>query len=420
MLHAGEAPVLTQKQRNARARWQAANIRRLMESGDVAAAHAVFDALIESHEVHTFHVNAMMALGTSDDAQQVVHRACNAGLSLDASPFNDWISKLQLECRATDPATSAMRLHGVRPDEHTRKALSRPPSRLSILRTVGLKQMIKYDHRTATTELFDRMVAARQANGHHAAVMIARWGVTNEEAHAVVERVEASGVALELGAFTTWLTQMQLEGKPMEPALDAIRARGMASDERVQAILKRDASDCGRMRTVALNDLFDDSARAAALRLFHALLEARVASEHQLTVMMTRGIGSSDEVPPLIEAAEDAGVALGTATFNAWTRALQLEGRALAGVTEAMSERGIEADDRLQRAMARSPQELSKMRTAHLARLVKGGDLWGVATAVRLYEALVGAGQADAFQLSVLMKAPGVDRRALRASAARL
>ena len=139
--------------------------------------------------------------------------------------------------------------------------------------------------------------------------------------------------------------------------------------------------------------------------LFARLLKNRKVDLYQLGVML-KACGSSEEQRALFYRAEAAGAESDVSTFNLMLGQLRFEGREEAAreLQAEMARRGIEANGRTQAVLSRPGEELSRQRSAKLQQLLEVSD---EATALALFGRLLASGQADAYQLGVMLKMCG-------------
>ena len=105
--------------------------------------------------------------------------------------------------------------------------------------TAKLKRMLQAGETEAARHLFDGLLEAREANFYHVSVMLAHGNMTSAESESFIERAEAAGVAPNVDVFNVLLNQLQHEGKPLEPTLAAMQARGIEPNERTRKMLSR-------------------------------------------------------------------------------------------------------------------------------------------------------------------------------------
>ena len=153
------------------------------------------------------------------------------------------------------------------------------------------------------------------------------------------------------------------------------------------------------MRTSTLKQLLTRGESETAWRLFDGLLDAGQVSNHQLSVMLAYGVSTSSQAEALIKRAEAAGVAPEASTFTNLISKLQVEGRDVDGALAEMSARGIEPDEHTRAELDRGSEELSRIRTSKLKQLLTRGES---ETAWRLFDGLLDAGQANAYQVRVM------------------
>ena len=113
-----------------------------------------------------------------------------------------------------------------------------------------------------------------------------------------------------------------------------------------------------------------------------------------------------------LRAAEAAGMEVDVSCFNVLLKQLQFEVRPVEPLLAEMRARGIDADKHTQAVLDRPADELSKMRTSELKKLLVGGEQ---EAARQLFDRLLAAGAADWHHTSVMMAHGGgtsEDRRA--------
>ena len=101
--------------------------------------------------------------------------------------------------------------------------------------------------------------------------------------------------------------------------------------------------------------------------------------------------------------AEGSGVVPAASTRNMLLSALQVEGRTeeMEALQQEMAQRGIQPNERTAKVLARSGEDVSKLRTAKLVRLLKEGE---TRLAWKLFNGLLGRGLADEHQLRTMLK----------------
>jgi len=386
-------------------------LKRLLGSGQQEAARQLFDRLLKMGASDSHHVGMMMRqyCSTSDEQTELA-RAASAHLDLRC--YTSMLTQLQLEGRSFDDLLDQMRVQGLQPDVRFERAVSRSPDELMRIRTTELVRLCERGEHGAASELFSRLLNHQKVDGQLCCVMMAHGGGTSEDGRALMERAEAAGVEVGVRCFKVLLNQLQFEGRPVEPLLAEMRARGIEADERTQAVLDRSADELSKMRTSELKRLLVGGEQEAARQLYGRLLEAGAAYSHHTSVMMAHGGGTSEDKRALMERAEAAGVQVGVRCFNVLLNQLQFEGRPVEPVLAEMHARGIDADKHTQAVLDRPADELSKMRTSELKKLLVGGEQ---EAARQLFDRLLAAGAADWHHTSVMMAHGGgtsEDRRA--------
>jgi len=214
-----------------------------------------------------------------------------AGMEVDVSCFNVLLKQLQFEGRPVEPLLAEMRARGIDADKRTQAVLDRPADELSKMRTSELKRLLVGGEQEAARQLYGRLLEAGAAYSHHTSVMMAHGGGTSEDKRALMERAEAAGVQVGVRCFNVLLNQLQFEGRPVEPVLAEMHARGIDADKHTQAVLDRPADELSKMRTSELKKLLVGGEQEAARQLFDRLLAAGAADWHHVGVMMAHVAG---------------------------------------------------------------------------------------------------------------------------------
>ena len=151
-----------------------------------------------------------------------------------------------------------------------------------------------------------------------------------------------------------------------------------------------------------LDSLVEGGRQLEARELFGRLLDRRQANEQHL-LSIYKVTYSAAGMRKLANRAKEAGVEITAMTYNKLLSALQIEGHAeeVQALQQEMAQQGIQPDDRTAEVLARSGEELSKLRTARLVRLLKEGE---TRLAWKLFYGLLGRGLADEYQLRTMLK----------------
>ena len=129
--------------------------------------------------------------------------------------------------------------HNVSQDERFERALARDSSELMRMRTAELARLLKRGQVLAAKTLFDRLLRVDLVDSYMTSAMLAHGNMTSAESESFIERAEAAGVAPNVSVFNVLLNQLQHEGKPLEPTLAAMQARGIEPNERTRKMLSR-------------------------------------------------------------------------------------------------------------------------------------------------------------------------------------
>ena len=126
------------------------------------------------------------------------------------------------------------------------------------------------------------------------------------------------------------------------------------------------------------------------------MLERGRAGEYHLTTMLKACAGCEQQVE-LVTRAEQAGMTTAAPTFTFLLGSAQLEGRTkdTAALQREMARRGIMPNEYTARVLGRTPEVLSRQRTAELGRLLKAGE---ASRAWALFDGLLERGHADVVQ----------------------
>ena len=158
-----------------------------------------------------------------------------------------------------------------------------------------------------------------------------------------------------------------------------------------------------KQRTSELGRLLKAGETSRAWELFDSLLERGRAGEYHLTTML-KACHDCEQMVELVTRAEQAGVRTAAPTFTLLLANAQFEGRTkdTAALQREMARRGIEPDSFTADVLSRTPEVLSRQRTAKLVRLLKAGER---SRAWALFDGLLERGHADAIQYNVMMAA---------------
>jgi hypothetical protein len=227
----------------------------------------------------------------------------------------------------------------------------------------------------------------------------------------------------DAACFNALIVHRMIAGEQREAGavVRAMRAAGAEPDGRTEAALSIGASELSRMRQTALRRLSRPEAgaegRQQAWILLDSLLQRGEADARHCALMLrTACTGAEDVRSAMQRMAEGPKTAQGpktaprldAAAYNALAAELLIEGRAEEAarvLSDEMPAAGVGGDARSE-ALAglaeaersgRSPEDLSRMRTAKLAGLLRAGAE-GRREARRLLNALVERGVADAHQ----------------------
>ena len=383
-------------------------LKRLAAEGDVAGTHALFDGLLERGQASCYHLNLVLKAcrGSSVEQKALVERAEVHGVVPNVATFTMMLSLLRFEGREEEAREmlAEMERRGIEPNERTRMALSRSGEDLSKLRAAELQRLLAAGDTVGAQALFDGLLERGLANSFQLGIMLMLCSSSTEQ-KALVERVEARGVAPEVSTFNMILRQLRFEGREEEARemLAEMEQRGVEPNERTRATLSRSDDILSRQRASRLQQLLAEGDAVGAQALFDGLLERGHANVFQLGIMLLNR--DSSEQRALLERAEAHGLAPGVSTFNVMLSRLLLEGREEEAreIQMEMERRGIEADKHTEAALSRSEEELSKHRTAQLKRLVATGDMAG---AEAFLDVLVSRMVANDYQLAAVRRGP--------------
>jgi hypothetical protein len=197
---------------------------------------------------------------------------------------------------------------------------------------------------------------------------------------------------------------------------------GVHADGKFREALGRPPAALSTMRTAWLRRRLAEGgadARSIAFSLFDQLLERRVADGYQLSVMLSRGTSSLQEMRALLARAEGVGgLRPSTSAYNALLCRLQLDGqdaREFEAILAEMEGLDLAPDEQTARIVHMSEEDQSAMRTAELSRRLMqyGPDdeaAWG------LFGSLVKRGQCDCYQVNTMRSAARHAQATLAAS----
>ena len=281
-----------------------------------------------------------------------------------------------------------------------------------------LDSLVEAGEQIKARELFDRLLDRGQAN-EHLLRKIFQATYTGAEMRKLASRAEEAGVAITAMTYNTLLSTLLIEGhaEEVEALQQEMVQRGIDPDEHTAAVLGRTQERLSKKRFWLLARLLKDGKTSLAWTLFDRLLERGLASEYHLTTML-KACSSCDEQRALVQRAEEAGVRPAVSTYTLLLSFLHTEGRTeeVEALQQEMAQRGIEPNEHTARALARSAEHLSKMRTTTLVRMLDGGE---TSQAWTLFDRLLERGLASEYHLTTMLRAcPSSDeQRALMSRA---
>ena len=389
-------------------------LESLLESGDRSTARRLFNTLLEEGAASSRQLSLMMALGgwTSIEMQSLISHSEAAGIRLDVECCNALLAQLQLEGRPLERVLVEMQMVGVDPNQGTLCVLERTASELSRMRTADLRRRLEAGDRRGASWTFECLLESRQADSYQLSVLLAHYCTTSKEMWSLVQRAEAAGISLTVGCCNTLLQRMQLEGEPLESALAAMRSRGIAPGEYTQTIIDRPPAVLSRMRTGLLKRWLQRGEEDLARGLVDRLLARGQLDSHQLNALLAHGSSTSEATWALVERAEAAGYRLDVNGFNALLNRLQHEGQPLEPMLSEMRARRIVPDAETKAVLERPAEELAKMRTMFLLKLLERGEL---SAARQLFNDLLEGGVVTSYHLSLMMAHGGWSSEEMRA-----
>ena len=167
--------------------------------------------------------------------------------------------------------------------------LARPEEELSWQCTAELQKLLATGDLSMATTLFDRLLAARQANTYHLGVMLKACSGSDVQ-RALLRRAEEGGVVPDVSTYNVMLGRLRIEGRGQEVAeLRAeMQRRGIEPDKLTHAVLARPEEELSRQRTAELVRLLTVGDKSAADALFGGLASRGVADHYQRRVMRGR------------------------------------------------------------------------------------------------------------------------------------
>ena len=390
------------------------DLEALLEGGERNAARHLFNDLLNEGTATSHQLSLMMEIGgwTSIEMQSLISHAEAAGVHLDVACCNALLDQLQYEGRPLERVLAEMQMVGIEPNHSTLLVLERTAAELSRLRTAGLRRRLKAGERRQAWWIFEGLLENRQVDSYQLSVLLAHSCETSEDMWSLMHRVEAAGVSLSVGCYNTLLQRLQLEAKSLEPALAEMRSRGIAPTEYTQSVIDRSADELSRMRTGLLWQWLHQGEADLARRLVEGLMTRGQLDSHQLSTVIAHGDSTSETSWALVERAEAAGFQIDVRTFNALLNRLQHEGQPLEPMLAAMRARRVKPDDETKAVLDRPAEELARMRTTFLVKLLQRGEL---NAARQLFNDLLEGGVATSYHLSAVMAHGGWSSEEMRA-----
>jgi pentatricopeptide repeat protein len=251
--------------------------------------------------------------------------------------------------------------------------------------------------------LFDGWMAMGQGNGHTVATML-RACKNSAQQRDLLRKCQRRGVPPHVSSHTMLLSRLRFEGREIEAR--ALRAEmeqlGMEDDGHLRRVLSRTHEDLSKQRTKGLVSLLSAGREEEAWELFQGLLHRGCADNYLLSSML-RACRSSTRQRDLVQRARNFGVEPGMSTYNQVLSSMRLEGREQEA-TELwweLTRSGPAPDEATRAIFAREEAELSKARTSRLLKLLSEGH---TADAFELFNGLLARRQADAYQVSAILK----------------
>ena len=342
----------------------------------------LFSHLLDTRQASTAGLVLILAnvCKSSNSAREWLNRAHDAGLPMDAVPFNRLLCELRLEGRddELEGVLSEMDARGIVRDVKTEKYLSLPAEELSRMRRARLQELAEDGDFARMKELFESLLARRQADWIHLNVAMLHLCKDYASRRELLRHAETAGVSPSTSTYNLLLSTLQMEGRKdeLEGVLSEMDARGIVRDVKTEKYLSLPAEELSRMRRARLQELAEDGDFARMKELFESLLARRQADWIHLNVAMLHLCKDYASRRELLRHAETAGVSPSTSTYNLLLSTLQMEGRKdeLEGVLSEMDARGIVRDVKTETYLTLPAEELSRMRAAFLKKLVNAGE----------------------------------------------
>ena len=380
---------------------------RLLKAGEKAKAWELFDGLLERGHADEYHLTTMLkACRSSEEQQMLVQRAKDAGVATALPTYNLLLGQLRYEGRSeeVEALQRDMAQRGIEPNESTAKTVTRAAELHGKMRTAELVRLLEAGETAKAWELFDGLLGRGHANEHHLTVML-KTGLSMDEQRALVQRAEEADVATGVSTYTLLLSSARVQGRMEEAAaLQRVMARrGIEPNDYTAKVMARSSEVLAKQRTSELGRLLKAGETSRAWELFDSLLERGRAGEYHLTTML-KACHDCEQMVELVTRAEQAGVRTAAPTFTLLLANAQFEGRTkdMAALQREMARRGIEPDSFTADVLSRTPEVLSRQRTAKLVRLLRAGER---SRAWALFDGLLERGHADAIQYNVMMAA---------------
>ena len=263
------------------------------------AAWLLFDGLLSRQVATTHQLNVMLrdACATTDEQLALVDRAAAAGAHADVRGFTSILHVAHLEgsAAAVDAIVGEMARLGVARDDVFDVLLRRRGHELSALRTAALKRLLRdrgfatAAHRAHAWQIFDRLVAAGQADAYQLSLMMRCATASVGEARALLARAEASGLVPNVAAFNCLLWRLTIQGglqDAIHEVLGEMGQRGVRPDASTRRLAEHTEEELSRMRTAELRyrmRIDDDDANA--WELFSRLVDLGLVQPGQVAAM---------------------------------------------------------------------------------------------------------------------------------------
>jgi pentatricopeptide repeat protein len=230
---------------------------------------------------------------SSNSAREWLNRAHDAGLPMDAVPFNRLLCELRLEGRddELEGVLSEMDARGIVRDVKTEKYLSLPAEELSRMRRARLQELAEDGDFARMKELFESLLARRQADWIHLNVAMLHLCKDYASRRELLRHAETAGVSPSTSTYNLLLSTLQMEGRKdeLEGVLSEMDARGIVRDVKTEKYLTLPAEELSRMRAAFLKKLVNAGEQETAQGVLDRLISRNEAHQAHHAIVARAG-----------------------------------------------------------------------------------------------------------------------------------